>query len=104
MGLVPETAQLLSRLPTHLATDLFASAKPVKLAADQILFLADDPGDSCYRVEDGLLKVTMVSRSGTERILSFISRGGIVGAACDPRWIAAFGVGCGRARYGIEPT
>ena len=29
MGLVPETAQLLSRLPTHLATDLFASAKPV---------------------------------------------------------------------------
>ena len=79
MGLVPETAQLLSRLPTHLATDLFASAKPVKLAADQVLFLADDPGDSCYRVEDGLLKVTMVSRSGIERILSFISRGGIVG-------------------------
>jgi len=79
MGLVPETTQLLSRLPTHLATNLFASATPVKLAADQVLFLADDPGDSCYCVEDGLLKVTMVSRSGTERILSFISRGGIVG-------------------------
>ena len=79
MGLVQETGQLLSRLPTHLATDLFASATRVKLAADQVLFLADDPGDSCYRVEDGLLKVTMVSRSGTERILSFISRGGIVG-------------------------
>ena len=79
MGLVPETAQLLSRLPTHLANDLFASAARVKLTADQVLFLADDPGDCCYRVEDGLLKVTMVSRSGTERILSFISRGGIVG-------------------------
>ena len=79
MGLVQETGQLLSRLPTHLATDLFASATRVKLAADRVLFLADDPGDSCYRVEDGLLKVTMVSRSGTERILSFISRGGIVG-------------------------
>jgi hypothetical protein len=79
MGLVPETTQLLSRLPTHLATNLFASATRVKLAADQVLFLADDPGDSCYCVEDGLLKVTMVSRSGTERILSFISRGGIVG-------------------------
>ena len=72
MGLVSETTQLLSRLPTHLATDLFASATRVKLAADQVLFLADDPGDSCYRVEDGLLKVTMVS-------LSFINRGGIVG-------------------------
>ena len=79
MGLVPETAELLSRLPTHLTTDLFASAKQVKLAADQVLFLAGDPGDSCYRVEVGLLKVTMVSRSGIERILSFIGRGGIVG-------------------------
>jgi CRP/FNR family transcriptional regulator len=51
----------------------------VKLAADQVLFLADDPGDSCYRVEVGLIKVTMVSRSGIERIQSFIGRGGIVG-------------------------
>ena len=72
MGLVWETGQLLSRLPTHLATDLFASATRVKLAANQVLFLADDPGDSCYRVEGGLLKVTMVSRAGIERILSFI--------------------------------
>ena len=79
MGLVPETAQLLSRLPTRLATDLFANATRVKLAENQVLFLAGDPGDSCYRVEDGLLKVTMVSRSGTERILSLVSRGGIVG-------------------------
>jgi CRP/FNR family transcriptional regulator, cyclic AMP receptor protein len=79
MGLVRETSQLLSRLPAHLATDLFASATRVKLAENQVLFLAGDPGDSCYRVEDGLLKVTMVSRSGIERILSLISRGGIVG-------------------------
>jgi CRP-like cAMP-binding protein len=57
MGLAPDSSQLLSRLPTHLTTDLFAGARPVKLAADQVLFLADDPGDSCYRVEDGLLKV-----------------------------------------------
>jgi CRP/FNR family transcriptional regulator, cyclic AMP receptor protein len=79
MSLTPDNTQLLSRLPTHLVTDLFACANPVKLAADQVLFLADDPGDSCYRVEVGLLKVTMVSRSGIERILSFIGRGGIVG-------------------------
>ena len=78
MGFLPETSQLLLRLPTHLATDLFAGATLVKLAADHVLFLADDPGDSCYRVEDGLLKVMIVSRSGIERILSFISRGGIV--------------------------
>jgi CRP/FNR family transcriptional regulator, cyclic AMP receptor protein len=78
-GLVPESGQLLTRLPTHLATDLFACATRVKLAADHVLFLAGDPGDTCYRVEDGLLKVMIVSRSGIERILSFVSRSGIVG-------------------------
>ena len=49
-------------LTGRLATDLFVGAKPVRLAADEVLFLAGDPGDGCYRIEDGLLKVTMVSR------------------------------------------
>lgn len=44
-----------------------------------MLFLAGDAGDGCYRVEDGLLKVTMVSRSGSERILAFLGPGDIVG-------------------------
>ncbi len=72
-------SSLLSGLPEHLSTDLFASAKPVKLGADEVLFLADDPGDGCYRIEEGLLKVTMVSRTGTERILAFLGQGAIVG-------------------------
>ncbi len=70
---------LLSELPGRLSTGLFAGAKPVRLAADEVLFLAGDPGDGCYRIEDGLLKVTMVSRSGTERILAFLGPGAIVG-------------------------
>jgi CRP-like cAMP-binding protein len=70
---------LLSGLPGRLATDLFAGAKPVRLRADEVLFIAGDPGDGCYRVEEGLLKVTMVSRTGTERILAFFGKGGIVG-------------------------
>src|SRR6202453_2161019 len=70
---------LLSGLPGHLATDLFSGGKPGRLAADEVLFLADDPGDGCYRIEDGLLKVAMVSRSGTERILAFLGPGAIVG-------------------------
>ena len=40
---------------------------------------AGDSPDGCYRVEDGLLKVTMVSSSGAERILAFLGRGAIVG-------------------------
>jgi CRP/FNR family cyclic AMP-dependent transcriptional regulator len=70
---------LLSGLPEHLSASLFKSATPAELNADEVLFLAGDAGDGCYRVEDGLLKVTMVSRSGTERILAFFGPGGIVG-------------------------
>jgi CRP/FNR family cyclic AMP-dependent transcriptional regulator len=70
---------LLSELPEHLSANLFTSATPVSLNADQVLFLAGDAGDGCYRVEEGLLKVTMVSRAGTERILAFLGPGAIVG-------------------------
>jgi CRP/FNR family transcriptional regulator, cyclic AMP receptor protein len=70
---------LLSGLPEHLSADLFSSATPVKLNADGVLFLSGDAGDGCYRVEEGLLKVTMMSRSGTERILAFLGPGAIVG-------------------------
>ncbi|HXW40933.1 MAG TPA: Crp/Fnr family transcriptional regulator [Xanthobacteraceae bacterium] len=70
---------LLSGLPEHLSASLFKSATPVKLRTDQVLFLAGDAGDGCYRVDDGLLKVTMVSRAGGERILAFLGEGAIVG-------------------------
>jgi CRP/FNR family transcriptional regulator, cyclic AMP receptor protein len=70
---------LLSGLPGHLATDLFGGAKPVRLKADEVLFLASDPGDGCYRIDEGLLKVSMMSRTGTERILAFMGAGSIVG-------------------------
>jgi CRP/FNR family transcriptional regulator, cyclic AMP receptor protein len=34
--------------------------------------------DGCYRVDDGLLKVAMVTPAGSERILAFLGRGAIV--------------------------
>ena len=73
------TPSLLSRLPEHLSADLFTAATSVQLNADEVLFLAGDAGDGCYRVEDGLLKVTIMSRAGTERILAFLGQGAIVG-------------------------
>jgi CRP/FNR family transcriptional regulator, cyclic AMP receptor protein len=71
--------RLLSELPRHLSTELFTSAELMRFRAGQVLFRTGDPGNGCYRVEDGLLKVTMVSRSGAERILAFLGRGAIVG-------------------------
>jgi CRP/FNR family transcriptional regulator, cyclic AMP receptor protein len=72
-------SSLLSGLPEHLSASLFRSATTVELGADETLFLEGDVGDGCYRVEAGLLKVTMVSRAGSERILAFLGPGAIVG-------------------------
>jgi CRP-like cAMP-binding protein len=66
-------------LPTRLSRELFAGAELVQLRAGRALFRAGDSGGGCYRVEDGLLKVVMVSNCGTERILAFLGRGAIVG-------------------------
>jgi CRP/FNR family cyclic AMP-dependent transcriptional regulator len=79
MALPRNNPSLLSELPGHLSTSLFGNTTPVRLKADEVLFLSGDAGDGCYRVEDGLLKVTMVSRAGTERILAFLGTGAIVG-------------------------
>jgi CRP-like cAMP-binding protein len=75
----PGNLHLLSELPADLSTKLFAKANRVQLAAGKILFRAGATGDCCYRVEDGLLKVTMVSSSGAERILQFLGPSAIVG-------------------------
>ena len=44
-----------------------------------MLFIAGDPGDGCYRVEQGLLKVSMIAPTGAERILAIVGPGAIVG-------------------------
>ena len=85
MGKAPPTkapttpANLFSVFPEHLATQLFGHAKHLKLAADEVLFLAGDPGDGCYRIEQGLLKVSIIGPSGAERILAILGPGAIVG-------------------------
>jgi CRP-like cAMP-binding protein len=51
----------------------------VRLPAGRVLFWEGDSGDGCYRVEDGLIKLTMFSKSGAECILAFHGPGDIVG-------------------------
>jgi CRP-like cAMP-binding protein len=73
------SAHIFSRLPEKLANDLFAKSRLVKIAADQTLFTAGDPGDGCYRVESGLMKVSVGSPSGGERILAIFGPGSLIG-------------------------
>jgi CRP-like cAMP-binding protein len=70
---------VFAELPAPLFAGLFEAARPVRLAADQMLFLAGDAGDGCYLVEEGLLKVTAVSAAGAERILAILGPGAVVG-------------------------
>ena len=46
--------------------------RPRRLTADQVLFISGDEGDGCYRVDDGLLKVSVVAPAGGERILAVL--------------------------------
>jgi CRP-like cAMP-binding protein len=73
------TDNVLSVLPAELSAALFATARPHRLKADQTLFTAGDPGDGCYRIEQGLLKVSVVSPAGGERILAILGPGALVG-------------------------
>jgi len=73
------SAHIFSRLPEKLANDLFAKSRLVKIAADQTLFTAGDPGDGCYRVESGLMKVSVISPTGSERILAIFGPGSLIG-------------------------
>jgi CRP-like cAMP-binding protein len=75
----PPPDDVLSALPGDLSARLFAKARTVSLDADQTLFLAGDAGDGCYRVEEGLLKVSVMAPTGGERILAIVGPAGMIG-------------------------
>ena len=79
MAVANATVGLFSELPQRLCALLFANAKPVHLTVNQVLFVAEDTGDGCYRIEKGLLKVSIASGSGAERIIAILGAGAIVG-------------------------
>jgi CRP/FNR family transcriptional regulator, cyclic AMP receptor protein len=70
---------MLAGLPSELLHGLFAKARTVTLTANQTLFLAGDAGDGCYRIEEGLLKITVGAAEGDERILAILGEGSMVG-------------------------
>jgi CRP/FNR family cyclic AMP-dependent transcriptional regulator len=50
-----------------------------RLKAGQVLFEEDDEGNGCYRVEKGVVKVSLASPQGGERIIAVFGEGGLVG-------------------------
>jgi CRP-like cAMP-binding protein len=68
-----------SVLPADFAAMLFGQAREVVLPRHQTLFRAGDACDGCYRITDGLLKVTAAAPSRRERILAILGPGALVG-------------------------
>src|SRR6266480_5873504 len=66
-------------LPIQFSGRLLANAKPQSLAEREVLFQAGDVADGCYRLDQGLLKVSIASPQGDERILTILGPGSIVG-------------------------
>ena len=66
-------------LPAIISCRLMDRARKVNIGAGQTLFFAGDPGDGCYWIDEGLLKVHVISYSGSDRILSILGAGTIVG-------------------------
>ncbi len=68
-----------SDLPNEIASELFASASLRQLEAGDTLFQTGDKGDGCYRLDKGLLKVSLISAQVRERIIAMITPGAVVG-------------------------
>ena len=68
-----------SGLPEDIASELLAKATSHRLKAGDTLFEAGDEGDGCYRLDKGVLKVSLRSPQGGERILAVLAEGSVVG-------------------------
>ncbi len=75
----PSPSNVLAGLPEHLAAGLLDRSNPRSIRAGEILFLAGDPGDGLYRIDEGLLKISIGAAGGAERILAILGPGAIVG-------------------------
>lgn len=69
----------LEGLSGDLAIELARLARPMKLGSGAILFEAGDPGNGCYAVTDGSLKVSILSVEGDEQLLAVLGPGHLVG-------------------------
>jgi CRP/FNR family cyclic AMP-dependent transcriptional regulator len=79
MRLLHRSSMILSRLPPQMTRQLFACAFKRTAKAGEALFVAGDRGDGCYRVDQGLVKITVTSDRGEERIIALVGEGEIIG-------------------------
>jgi CRP/FNR family transcriptional regulator len=75
----PGIAAPIPQLPAQLLAALLRDAGSVPLSKGEVLFERGDPGDACFLVRRGVVKVSMISAQGTEAILAFYGASGLFG-------------------------
>lgn len=70
---------LLPALPSELSAQLLVGARTITLKRGQTLFETGAKGDGCYWLNEGVLKVSIASIQGAERILAILGSGSLVG-------------------------
>src|SRR5258706_13224027 len=71
-------SSILPNLPIQFSGRLLANARPQSLDEREVLFRAGDVADGCYRLEQGLVKGSIASPQGDERILTILCPASIV--------------------------
>ncbi|WP_319772831.1 Crp/Fnr family transcriptional regulator [Breoghania sp.] len=74
-----ENSLSLGGLTPDLAAGLEALARPMSIKAGTILFETGDPGNGCYAVLEGSLRVSLLSAEGDEQLLAVLGPGQLVG-------------------------
>ena len=70
---------ILHQLPSSHLSRLMKAGKLMRLLRGEVLFHKGEPGDSCYWVKTGTLKIGVSSETGEERIFSLAGPGSVVG-------------------------
>jgi CRP/FNR family transcriptional regulator, cyclic AMP receptor protein len=69
----------LAEQPFKVLAGLFRKAERVEHSVGELVFSEGDPADACYWVEHGLVKVSMASPQGEERVIALLGPGSILG-------------------------
>jgi CRP/FNR family transcriptional regulator len=70
---------ILSRLPAVWLERLQQGARRISIEEGEALFSRGDPADGCYWLRRGIVKVSVTSNRGEERILAFLGQGALLG-------------------------
>jgi CRP/FNR family transcriptional regulator len=75
----PHGPSILAGLARGHWSHLLKNATSISLPENQVLFEKGAPGDGCYWLRKGIVKVIVASQTGEERILAILGPGSMVG-------------------------